>query len=141
MRVLVDTNVILDFLLNREPFFEDAESLFELINLGQVTGYVTATTLTDIFYIARKHTRNIEKAQQAIEILLDVMEVCAVNRSVVELAFKSGNSDFEDAIQIACAESEGLDAILTRDQQGFLRSPIQVFSIQSLKNILNGEEC
>ena len=57
MRVLVDTNIVLDFLLQREPFFQDADLLFQVIDTGQIVGHVTATTLTDIFYIARKHTR------------------------------------------------------------------------------------
>jgi predicted nucleic acid-binding protein len=49
VRVLIDTNIVLDFLLQREPFFQDAELLFQAINAGQLIGYVTATTLTDIF--------------------------------------------------------------------------------------------
>jgi predicted nucleic acid-binding protein len=56
VRVLIDTNIVLDFLLQREPFFQDAELLFQAIAAGQVIGYVTATTLTDIFYISRKHS-------------------------------------------------------------------------------------
>ncbi|GCL37891.1 MULTISPECIES: PIN domain-containing protein [Sphaerospermopsis] len=66
MRVLVDTNIVLDFLLQREPFSQDAELLFQAIDSGQVVGYVTATTLTDIFYISRKHTLSIEQARQAV---------------------------------------------------------------------------
>jgi predicted nucleic acid-binding protein len=62
VRVLIDTNIVLDFLLQREPFFPDAELLFQAIDAGQVVGYVTATTLTDIFYISRKHTRSVEQA-------------------------------------------------------------------------------
>jgi predicted nucleic acid-binding protein len=66
VRVLIDTNIVLDFLLQREPFFQDAELLFQAIDAGQVAGYVMATTLTDIFYISRKHTRSIEQAWQAV---------------------------------------------------------------------------
>ena len=72
MRVLVDTNVILDFLLQREPFFQDAELLFEAIDVGEVIGYVTATTLSDLFYISRRHTRSIERARQAVSDILTV---------------------------------------------------------------------
>lgn len=63
MRALVDTNIILDFLLEREPFFQSAELLFQAIGTGQIIGYVTATTLTDIFYIARRHTQSTEQAR------------------------------------------------------------------------------
>lgn len=132
MRVLIDTNIILDFLLQRSPFCEDAELLFQLIDSGQVIGYVTATTLTDIFYIARKHTRSIEQARQAVSEILTVMQICPVNRAVLEAALNSGLTDFEDAAQIFCAVAQGLDSILTRDNQGFLSSPIPVLSIQEL---------
>ena len=61
-----------------------------------------------------------------------VMVICPVNRAVLESAFNSGLNDFEDAIQIFCAVAQGLEAILTRDTQGFLSSPVPVLSIQEL---------
>lgn len=132
MRVLVDTNIVLDFLLQRDPFFQDADLLFQAIDAGQVVGYVTATTLTDIFYISRKHTRSIEQARQAVSETLTAMVICPVDRAVLESAFNSGLVDFEDAVQIFGAVSQGLDSILTRDNKGFLSSPIPVLSIQEL---------
>jgi predicted nucleic acid-binding protein len=130
VNVLVDTNILLDFLLQREPFFHDAERLFQAIDSGQIVGYATATTLTDIFYIARRHTRSIEQAREAVSETLTAMEICPVNREVLEVAFSSGFADFEDAIQVACAVAQGLDAILTRDNQGFLNSSVPVLSVQ-----------
>ena len=132
MRVLIDTNMVLDFLLQREPFFQDAELLFQSINAGQVIGYITATTLTDIFYISRKHTRSIEQARQAVSETLTAIVICPVDRAVLESAFNSGLVDFENAVQIFGAVAQGLDAILTRDNKGFLSSPIPVLSIQEL---------
>ena len=132
MRVLIDTNIVLDFLLQREPFFQDAELLFQSINAGQVIGYVTATTLTDIFYISRKHTRSVEQARQAVSETLIAMVISPIDRAVLESAFNSGLVDFEDAVQIFGAVAQGLDAILTRDNKGFLSSPIPVLSIQEL---------
>ena len=132
MRVLIDTNIALDFLLQRQPFFQDAELLFQAIDSGQVIGYVTATTLTDIFYIARRHTRSVEQARQAIIEILSVMEICPVSRVVLESALGFGLVDFEDAVQVACAVAQGLDAILTRDRQDFSSSPVTVLSVQEL---------
>ena len=137
MRVLLDTNILLDFLLQRELFCRDANLLFQAIDEGKIAGYVTATTLTDIFYIARKHTGSIEKARQSISLIMTVMAICPVNRAVLESAFNSQNDDFEDAVQIFSAVAQGLDAILTRDQQGFSSSPIPVLSIQSCLNQAN----
>jgi predicted nucleic acid-binding protein len=132
VRVLIDTNIVLDFLLQREPFFQETELLFQAIDAGQFIGYVTATTLTDIFYISRKHTRSVEQARQAVLETMTAMIICPIDRAVLELAFNSGLLDFEDAVQIFGAVAQGLDAILTRDNKGFLSSPIPVFSIQEL---------
>jgi len=132
VRVLIDTNIVLDFLLQREPFFQDAELLFQAVDVGEVVGYVTATTLTDMFYISRKHTRSIEQARQAVSATLTVMMICPVDRAVLESAFNSGLPDFEDAVQIFSAAAQGLGAIATRDAQGFLSSPIPILSIQEL---------
>jgi predicted nucleic acid-binding protein len=108
VRVLIDTNIVLDFLLQREPFFPDAELLFQAIDAGQVVGHVTATTLTDIFYISRKHTRSVEQARQAVSETLSVMVICPIDRAVLESALNSGLSDFEDAVQIFSAIDRGL---------------------------------
>ena len=132
MRVLIDTNIVLDFLLQRELFFQDADLLFQAIATGQLVGYVTATTLTDIFYISRKHTRSIEQARQVVSEILTAMAICPIDRDVLESAFNSGLADFEDAVQIFSAVAQELDAILTRDAKGFLSSPVPVLSIQAL---------
>lgn len=132
MKILIDTNIILDFLLQREPFFQDAELLFTAINDEKIVGYVTATTLTDIFYIARKHTSSIKQARQAIEEVLTVMCVCSVDRAILESALNSGFDDFEDAVQIFSAVAQNLDAIVTRDNKGFVSSPLPVLSIREL---------
>ncbi|NJK55735.1 MAG: PIN domain-containing protein [Pleurocapsa sp. SU_5_0] len=132
MKVLIDTNIILDFLLQRKPFFQDAELLFETVSTGKIIGYVTATTLTDIFYIARKHSGSIEVARQAVLETLTVMSICSVDRAILESALNSGFDDFEDAVQIFSAVAQNLDAIVTRDNRGFVSSPISVLSIQEL---------
>ena len=140
MRVLIDTNIVLDFLLQRELFFQDAERLFQAIDTGQVIGYVTATTLTDIFYISRKHTRSIEQARQAVSETLIAMAICPIDRDVLESAFNSGLADFEDAVQIFSAVAQELDAILTRDAKGFLSSPVSVLSIQELLRQIGNQD-
>ena len=127
MRVLVDTNIVLDDLLEREPFVTDAEALFEAIESQQIEGYVTATTLTDIFYIVRKE-RGVATAKQAVSIILAGMQVCTVDRSILEIAISSNLLDFEDAVQLACAIVENLDAIITRDAQGFTGATLSILS-------------
>ncbi|AFY85218.1 type II toxin-antitoxin system VapC family toxin [Oscillatoria acuminata] len=132
MKALIDTNIVLDFLLQRDPFYQDAEQLFHWIEIGQIMGYITATTLTDIFYITRRHTRSIEKARQAVAETMTAMVICPVDRAVLESALNSNLVDFEDAVQIFSAVAQRLDVIITRDVQGFLRSPIPVLSVPEL---------
>ena len=119
-------------MLEREPFKKDAEELFAAIDSGQIIGYITATTLTDIFYIARKHTRSLELAREAVSSTLETMTICPVNRNVLEAAFASGLTDFEDAVQIYSAIAQNLDAIVTPDTKGFVSSPIPVYTVQKL---------
>jgi predicted nucleic acid-binding protein len=136
MRVLLDTNIILDFLLAREPFFSDADALMQSIRSGQIQGFVTATTLTDIFYIARK-SKGIEMAKQNVSDLLTTMQICTVDRSILEEAISFSLPDFEDAVQLACAISENLDAIVTRDAEGFAGANLPVLSAGELLNRLS----
>jgi predicted nucleic acid-binding protein len=136
VRVLLDTNIVLDYLLERDPFLQDAEALFDAIDSGKVIGCVTATTLTDIFYIARRQTKSLELARQAISNILTAMVIYPIDRAILEAAFTSSLPDFEDAIQISCATSQNLDAILTRDIQGFTSSSTPVFSVRQLLNQL-----
>ncbi|NEO86230.1 MAG: PIN domain-containing protein [Spirulina sp. SIO3F2] len=133
MKILFDTNVLLDILLNRDPFVAQARSLMQVIDTGKIIAYVTATTLTDIFYIVRKHTKSYERAHQAITTVLMLMIVCTVDRRIVEVALASDCKDFEDAIQVACAISHGVDAIVSRDL-GLVQSPIPILSPQELCN-------
>lgn len=93
MRVLLDTNIILDALLQREPFVRDAKALFEAIESQRVIGYVTATTLTDIFYIVRKN-KGAEIGKREVATLRAGMQVCTVNRAILEAAVSSNMSDF-----------------------------------------------
>jgi len=132
MRVLLDTNIMLDFLLVREPFVNDADALFAAIESQRIEGFVTATTLTDIFYIVRRETRSIDRAREAVSRSMALMQICPVNRRILEAAFASNLSDFEDAVQLACAIAQSLDAIVTRDPQGFAGASLPILSAREL---------
>ncbi|MCU0552510.1 MAG: PIN domain-containing protein [Leptolyngbya sp. Prado105] len=134
MRILFDTNILLDAILRREPFTADAAFLIRAVGADQIKGFVSATTLTDIYYVVRRQTKSVEMAMNAVTDILDIMEVCTVDRHVLEQAILSNQSDFEDAVQIACAIAFGLDAIVTRDVAGFTDSAIQVLSPDVLRN-------
>ena len=121
-RVLLDTNVILDVLLAREPWSTDAAALWKLCEDGVVTGTVVATAVTDIYYIARK-IKDADVAKQAVRLCLDTFEIYPVDRPVIIAALQQDGSDFEDNIQIACAVAAHADMIATRDRSGYRASP------------------
>ncbi|MGI8503124.1 MAG: type II toxin-antitoxin system VapC family toxin [Hassallia sp.] len=134
MRILIDTNVVLDFLQEREPFVQDAAKLFEKIDAGEIEGFIAATTITNIYYIVRK-AAGIVAAQDAITQILTDLYICPVDRSVIEQAIALNFRDFEDAVQYACAIAHGLDVIVTRDVSGFVSGEIPVVSPGELGSI------
>lgn len=125
-RVLLDTNVILDVLLVRQPWFGDADALWQECIRGTVLGYVAASTLTDIFYITRKHA-DLQHAHAAVRDCVAGFELCPVDGQAIRLAISLPGSDFEDNLQIACATIAGLEAIVTRDGS-FDQSQVPVLS-------------
>jgi len=97
---------------------------------------VTPLTVANLFEIAKLHTQDFERAKQATAIILATLEICLLDHAVLqlasfELALASPNSDFEDAIQIACVLSQGLDAIVARDPK-FSHPSVAVFSVKEI---------
>ncbi|MDJ1181258.1 PIN domain-containing protein [Roseofilum sp. BLCC_M91] len=131
MRILIDTNVVLDFLQGREPFVEHAARLFERVDAGEIEGFIAATTITNIYYIVRKKAGR-EVAQDAIAQVLSDLNICPVNSDTLEQALQLNFEDFEDAVQYVCAVGYYLDAIVTRDASGFLSAEIPVVLPENL---------
>ena len=105
MRSLIDTNIVLDLILERKPFVQNALLLFEHVENGSLEGYIAATTITNIFYIIRKSAGR-EGALAAVNRLVLMLRLCAVDRQTIETALETGLKDFEDGIQLACATIE-----------------------------------
>jgi predicted nucleic acid-binding protein len=135
VKILIDTNIVLDLLLEREPFVEKAILIFEQIEQGKLKGYIAATTITNIFYIIRK-TESREVAIAAINRLLTGIQFCAVDRQTIETALSLGLKDFEDSIQLACAILSQLDGIVTRDRKDFVGSNLPIYAPTELLNQL-----
>ena len=127
-RVLIDTNIILDILLNRKEFLELSLAALKPLLEQKYHGFVAATTLTNIYYIARKETKNAETAMMVVDKTLEWCKVAPVNRKVLDMARSSKMKDFEDAVQAAAAKNFGIDIVVTRDKEGFHHSGMQVYS-------------
>ncbi len=123
LHILVDTNVVLDLLLAREPWLSQAQPMWEARDAERLVAYLPASALTDIFYICRKQV-GLERARQAVAACIQGFTLIAVDHAIVSAALALPGDDFEDNVQIACAMSGALDIIVTRDPAGFARSPI-----------------
>jgi len=135
MRILFDTNIILDVLLKREPWVRESGELWRANDENRISGYIIASAFTDIFYIARRLT-DIQRAQTAIQICLDAFEVCPVGRDAIEKAASMPGRDFEDNLMIASAELVGLDIIATRNKRDFIDTSIAVMSPSEILKLL-----
>lgn len=127
MKVVIDTNVVLDLLLNRDPFADAAVAVFNQIESGAVTACVCATTITTLHYLATKAVGD-KRARHHIRQLLTVLEVAPVTRTVIDTALGSVLKDFEDAVLAESAHSAGAQAIITRNGCDFLGGPLRVYS-------------
>lgn len=126
-KVLFDTNIILDIALKRAPFFQDAYELFALIDEKKITGRITATTITDIYFISKKEKGHLETIQ-FINNLLDVLDVIGVDKEVILHALSLKILDFEDAVQISASEYNEIEIIITRNKSDFVNTSLEIFT-------------
>ena len=121
MRVLVDTNVVLDVLLDRRPHSADAAEVFRLIEEGRASGLLCATTITTIDYLLSQALKRAD-ARPLLAQLIRLFDVAPVNRTVIEGAMKSKMNDFEDAVLDHAAQHSGADVVITRDTKDFMHA-------------------
>ncbi len=135
MRVLFDTNVVLDVLLDREPFVEPAVQLFAKVENSELVGAICATTITTIHYLISKGL-DTRRAIDNVQRLLNLFDVAAVNRVVLESALNADFADFEDAVMHASAHHVNADAIVTRNTRDFAKAIIPIYPPSELLKIL-----
>lgn len=125
MQILIDTNVVLDVLLNRTPYSANAEQILRISD-SDVQKFISASSVTDIFYIARKELKDKTLAINLIKRLLKIIHVANVSEQEIILALDSNWSDFEDSVQNSVAQSHNFDMIITRNKKDFSKSNIQI---------------
>ncbi|MDZ8139139.1 MAG: PIN domain-containing protein [Nostoc sp. DedQUE04] len=118
MRILLDTNIIVDDALEREPFLEASEQVLVLVEQGQVEGYISASTFSDLYYIIRR-ARGREWTLTYLRQLVNFCQVAIVDSTTINMALNLNFRDFEDAIQYSSAVLNHLDAIITRNPRDF----------------------
>lgn len=124
MKIVIDNNVILDVFQNREPFVQFSSKVLRLVETKQVKGYVTANSITDIHYVLSRSLKDREKVYDAIDTLLQFVDIIDVTAKDVRKAFRLGVIDFEDELISVCAERFKIDYIITRNTKDFTNSPV-----------------
>ncbi len=127
MKVLFDTNIILDVLLDRKSFSEHALFLMSKVEKSEIDGFLCATTVTTIHYLLSKYLDK-EKAIESINSIMALFEIASVNRLVIRNALESKFTDFEDAVLHEAARHAGAKYIITRNIKDFKKTKIPAFT-------------
>ncbi len=131
MKLMIDTNIVLDVLLKREPFYESSYKILELTEKDNISEYISATSLTDIYYIANRQLHNKTLVLELINNLLKLVHIAGVNEQEIILALKLGWKDFEDAVQYSSAKTINANYIVTRNPSDYIDSKIYLFILQN----------
>ena len=125
MKILLDTNIVLDLLLVRDPFVDDAQAIFIMIENRHIEGYLCADAITTIHYLVSRELGK-HSADNVIAKLLEIFEVTPVDKQVLTEATRTHSTDYEDSVVYTSAYYAGIDRIITRDQKGFKQSKVPV---------------
>jgi predicted nucleic acid-binding protein len=130
-RILFDTNVVLDVLLDRKPWAEMSAAVWSVVESGSCEGMLAAHAVTTIHYMLRKENGS-AGAKRVISAILRVFRVAAIDGAVLGDALQLPFSDFEDAVTAAAARLANCDYIVTRDPKGFRGSPVPPFTPEAI---------
>jgi len=128
MNVLVDTNVILDVLLERHPFYKDSFVIFQLVDQNSIRGHLSAASMTDIFYLLRKSKYSVTELYPVMDDLATFFKVAPVNEITIINALALRWKDFEDAVQYMVAKENDIECIITRNAADYEASSIVCMS-------------
>lgn len=126
MRMMIDTNIILDVLIRRAEFYECSKSVLKLCEERKIEGFISASAVTDIFYITRRALGSVEDTYRVMNSILNIVRILTVTNEDVIKAFQIKARDFEDCLMATCALSNKCDGIITRNKKDFETFGIEV---------------
>ena len=136
MRVLIDTNVLLDAIFLREPFCGDSKKIFSLVREEKIVGCVSVQSLKDIFYLCKRSNR-FKDPLQTVEKLSFIFEVIDVNGQDSMSALMSGMEDYEDGLLAFSAQRNNIDGIITRNGKDFYDSDIAIIDPKDIEQYVD----
>lgn len=123
MKVLIDTNVVLDVLCNRQEFLEASEKVFKLCEVNKISGYLSALSIPNILYVMRKELEP-ERTKEILDKLMLIFHVADLKADDLKKAAELKFKDYEDAVQSVCASRIHADYIVTRNIRDFTASKV-----------------
>jgi predicted nucleic acid-binding protein len=136
MKALVDTNVVLDVILQRSPFYQNSFAIFQLVDQGHISACLSATTMTTIFYVLRKARNNSDETYRMMNELTDLFSVVPVSEKTIANALALRWKDFEDAVLCMAAIENSVDYIVTRNTQDFSSGHIPAVTPEQFMQII-----
>jgi predicted nucleic acid-binding protein len=139
-KIFIDSDVIIDFFTDREPFANPASELFDLNEQGKLELHISAVSINNIYYIVRKYLGQ-KKAMQVVEELVDIVQIAGTTKAEILQALRNGFKDFEDSIQYATALAVGdIEAIVTRNVKDYEKSDIAVFTPENYLKFIGDKQ-
>lgn len=140
-KVLIDTDVILDFLFDRKPFSDDASKILSLCESKQIQGFVTSIMLSNIYYLLRKTAKH-EKVTESLKMLMSILDIVTTDKTCVLDALNSEFKDFEDALQNFSAENDKeIKIIITRNNKDYKSSNLSIMEPEIYLKTFNSDFC
>ena len=128
IRILLDTDVILDFFFDREPFAESAAIILSLCESKEIIGCITPVIISNVYYLLRQTAKH-EKVIEKLKMLISITEILLIDRNSIIQALNSDFKDFEDALQNYAAElNKEIDLIITRNTKDYKNSSLSVMT-------------
>ena len=137
MKLLIDTNIILDALMARNPWAASAQAVLLAVAEEKVEGCITASTMADLYFLLHKHLRDAQKTKDVLLGLIASVNILDVNGADCEKAFSLPMSDYEDALLAYCGKRHKTDYIVTRNPAHFKGSPVKVIEPDDILKIIN----
>ncbi|MBM3702478.1 MAG: PIN domain-containing protein [Actinobacteria bacterium] len=127
MRVLLDTNLFLDVILERDEYYKDSSKIWSLISDKRLAGYISAISINNLYYIL-KRIIELKFVEKIIDQILDEFEIIPLTKEILKQARSIKNKDYEDSIQYFSAINSTCDFIITRDKNDFPHIGIRIIS-------------
>jgi predicted nucleic acid-binding protein len=133
-KVFIDTDIILDLLMKRKPYYSSSAKLFKLIENNKIAGFVSSLIFSNLYYIIRKIEGN-ENAKNSLNKLKLLVKILPVDEKIIELGLSSNFKDFEDSIQYYVAIENGIKNFITRNVNDYKKAKINVFTAEEFINL------